>query len=343
MVGFSGIVNVVNAGVQQETGLNLDGDLVVTTSEPIGASLSALDGVSTVSEESRLPVWVASAEAPTYFEIDGIAIDPVAYLQTHRLEGVVGNLGTLAGDSVAVEASYAAAHRFGVGDTVETRIGDDARDALVVATFPYSLSGPKVLLPLALAPEGSQRQYIVQIDNGASRDVIAERIVSTIPGAAAGAALTVSVSTLDDWVLRANEFQEQLIQKVSLAVLGLVTVYIVIAMVNAVVISAAPRRSEFAIARLTGLSRRQVVATALWESLTVVTVGIIVGVVAAGSSIVGVTLGVSEIVGTRVVDVPWALLAVVILGVAAIVGLTSVVTTLVATRQPAVVLAAARE
>jgi putative ABC transport system permease protein len=174
--------------------------------------------------------------------------------------------------------------------------------------------------------------------------MVAERITSTI-GSASGASSgsTVSVSALDEWVLTANDNQERLIQKFTLAVLGLVTVYIVIAMVNAVVISAGARRAEFAIARLTGLSRGQVVQTALWESLTVVAVGVVIGALAAGGIVVGVTIAVSDIVGTRVVEAPWLLFGAVTLGAAAIVGVTSVLTTLAATRQPAVVLAAARE
>ena len=89
--------------------------------------------------------------------------------------------------------------------------------------------------------------------------------------------------------------------------------------------------------------RGQVVWMALWESLTVITIGVIVGALAAGGAIVGVTAGVSEIVGTRVMATPWALFGAVTVGVAVVVGLTSVLTTLAATRQPAVEVSGARE
>ncbi len=132
-------------------------------------------------------------------------------------------------------------------------------------------------------------------------------------------------------------------EKIIIAVMGLVTIYIAIAVINAVVISSGPRRTEFAIARLTGLSRRQVVGTALWESLTVVTVGVTVGALAAAGTIFSVTAAVSEIVGTRVVATPWVLFVTMTAGVAIIVGVTSVLTTLAATRQPAIAVAGARE
>ena len=165
-----------------------------------------------------------------------------------------------------------------------------------------------------------------------------------MPGRSAGSGSSnVSVSALDAWVLSEIDIQGQVNLKITIAVLGLVTVYIVIAMINAVVISAAPRRADFAIARLTGLSRRQVVGMALWESMTVVTVGVIVGAFAAGGTIVGVTVAVSEIVGTRVMATPWALFGALTVGVAVIVGLSSVLTTLAATRQSAIDVAGARE
>ena len=81
----------------------------------------------------------------------------------------------------------------------------------------------------------------------------------------------------------------------------------------------------------------------LWESLTVVTIGVFVGALAAGGPIVAVTVAVSEVVGTPVMATPWALFSAVTIGVVVIVGLTSVLTTLVATRQSAVDVAGARE
>ena len=343
VVGFSGVVNVVNAGIQAETIRILDGDLIVTATEPVGEQLAALDGVRTVSEEVPLKVWVESADTEGD-KVNGIAIDPIAYLQTHRLSGIIGDLSGLQGETVALDQFYASGLKVQVGDMVEARIDGVARDMQVIATFPRTL-GPKVLLPIALAPAGDhQRRYIIQTDETETAASVAEQIANPIPGRSAGSdPSNVSVSALDDWVLREIDTQGEVNLKITIAVLGLVTVYIVIAIINAVVISAAPRRADFAIARLTGLSRGQVVWTALWESLTVVTIGVIVGALAAAGAIAGVTIAVSEIVGTRVMATPWTLFGAVIVVVGVVVGLTSVLTTLAATRQPAVEVSGARE
>jgi putative ABC transport system permease protein len=107
-------------------------------------------------------------------------------------------------------------------------------------------------------------------------------------------------------------------------------------MVNAVVIAAADRGGEFAAARLAGLSRGQVVRAALWESLAVVAVGVLLGGLAAGGTVAGLTWAVSTMLGETVVAVPWRLLGVLALGASVVVGVTSLVTTWRATRQPPV-------
>jgi putative ABC transport system permease protein len=113
--------------------------------------------------------------------------------------------------------------------------------------------------------------------------------------------------------------------------------------VNAVVIAAADRREEFATARLTGLTRALVVRTAMWESLAVVLIGVLLGAAAAATTLIGVTAGVSSIVGTTVVSIPWALLAATALGAAGLVAVTSVLAAVAATRQPPIEVARARE
>ena len=226
------------------------------SSTPVGEQLAALDGVRTGSEEVPLRVWVESADTEGD-NVNGIAIDPIAYLQTHRLSGIIGDLSGLQGETVALDQFFASGLKVQVGDMVEVRIDGVARNMQVIAIFPHTLSGPKVLLPIALAPAGDhQRRYIIQTDETETAASVAEQITNPIPGRSAGSGPSnVSVSALDDWVLSEIDIQEQVNRKIISAVMGLVTIYIVIAMINEVVIAAGPRRAEFAIARLTGLSR----------------------------------------------------------------------------------------
>jgi putative ABC transport system permease protein len=342
VVGFSGVINVVSAGAQHEAIDLLDGDLIVTATEPIGDRLAALDGVLNVSEEVPLRVRVDSVGTPSRFEVNAIAIDPITYRQTHRLGPVVGNLDGLQGQTIAIDEDFASGLHVKVGDTVEVRIDGIETEMQVVAVVPYTLSGAPVLLPIAFAPnDGADRRYIVQTTSEASLG-LPEQITDAIGGSSLDP-LPVSVSALPDWVQADLDNQQQANQNAVLAVLGLVTLYVFIAMINAVVIAASNRPAEFASARLTGLTRKQVVQMAAWESITVVTAGVILGAIAAGATIASTTVAVSDIVGTRITDPPWALLGAVTAGAALIVGIASVWTTLSATRQSPISIAGARE
>ncbi len=208
----------------------------------------------------------------------------------------------------------------------------------MVATVPYTLSGSPVLLPIAFAPDrGVERRYIVQTHTpgSAAAASLGEQITRLSPNNA-------SVSTLDDWVQNDLDNQQKVTHSYLIAVLGLVTLYVVIAMINAVVIAAADRRSEFATARLAGLTRGQVIHMALWEFL-VVAAGIVLGLVAPERRRPAPPAAVSNIVGTSVVAIPWALLGAATAGAVIVVASVSVMTTLAETRQRPVDVAGARE
>ncbi len=133
----------------------------------------------------------------------------------------------------------------------------------MVALLPDTLVGPAALLPADLMPDGPRR-YVVRADDPAA-----------VAGGLAGLG---QVLTTAQWIDAYNDQQQQVSTNIMLALLGMAMVYTVIAMVNAVVIAASDRRSEFAAARVTGLTRGQVVFAALAESLAVVAIGVLLGV-----------------------------------------------------------------
>jgi putative ABC transport system permease protein len=337
VVGFAGTIRVVNEGTQQEALRMISGDIVVTAAEASTDELQSVPGVRAVSEEVQLDVSADTASTSNHYEGYGLAVDVGNYLQTHRMTPASGDLELLRGETVALQQSFASGLGVGLGDTVDIGIGDTQRKLRVVATFPYSLSGPRVLLPLEVLPSRPyDRRYVIELDDSVRQDEVRGQI-SDLAGSAS------SVLPLDDWLAAENEALQDMVAKFTLAVLGLVFVYIVIAIVNAVVIATAARRAEFGVMRLTGLTRQQVILVTVLESLTVVTVGIGAGLCAAGSVIAGTTIGVSVIVGVQVVAFPWELAVAVSLAAAAVVGLTTAISTYAATRQQPVLAAGDRE
>ncbi|WP_308440003.1 FtsX-like permease family protein, partial [Asanoa iriomotensis] len=164
------------------------------------------------------------------------------------------------------------------------------------------------------------------------------------PAAAATALAGVGhVLTTAQWIEAYNDEQQQISAHIMVALIGMAMVYTVIAMINAVVIAASDRRAEFAAARVTGLTRGQVVLAALAESLAVVAIGVLLGMVSATASIVGMAFAVRDLVGIAVASVPWAMFGSVVAIAVVVVGVTSVLTSLTATRTPAIRLVAARD
>lgn len=74
-----------------------------------------------------------------------------------------------------------------------------------------------------------------------------------------------------------------------LAVLmGLAGLYALLAVVNSAVIAGTERRREFAVARVSGLTRSQVVRTAVAEGAAVAVIGVLLGCAVAGAGLAGI-------------------------------------------------------
>jgi putative ABC transport system permease protein len=151
------------------------------------------------------------------------------------------------------------------------------------------------------------------------------------------------VTTIGAWVDATAAEDERLTRDIMIVLLGMTMLYTAIAIVNAVVIAASNRRREFAAARVTGLGRGQVVWSALLESQAVVAIGLLLGALAAAASVLGVAVALRDLTGLTVVSVQWPLLLGLALGAAVIVGVTSLVTAVSATRTPPIRLVASRE
>jgi putative ABC transport system permease protein len=321
VAGLGGTLDTITAASRDEMTRGVNGDLVVTAAPARAAALSAVSGVRTVSEQVPVSFKLISDDNE---QADGIAVDPAAYVRTHRLGAVTGDLGQLRGRTVAVGRGYGLPQR--VGATMRVRAGGEQMDLRVVALLPASMSSTEFLLPLGLLPADGPAQYVVQVDSDADAGAVADRIQAAQLG---------GVSTVAEWIRGEVREQQRTSLNVMVALLGMAMVYTVIAMVNAVVIAAADRGPEFAALRLTGMSRGQVVRAVLWESLAVVAVGVLLGGLAAAGTLVGLTYAISSMIGLTVVTVPWQLFGALALGAAVVVGMTSVLTTLAATRHPA--------
>ncbi len=336
VAGLAGSLDTVGEASRQELVRTLRGDLVVTSNRSVTADLAAVDGVATVSEEVPVSLEVPIDDGDgdvSYDSVDALAVDPAAYLRTHEVALGSGDLAELRGDSVAVSSGSLPGLDYQVGDTLLVRFGDQARELRVVALLPATIVGPYALLPLDFTAEySSPRTHTVELAPDADPSAVLGQL------APYGEALTVP-----EWIRRHADEQERQSLNVGVALLGLAMLYTVLAMINAVVISTSARRVEFATARVTGLTRGQVVRMALGESMAVVVIGLLLGGLAAATTVLGIASAIDDLTGIRVVAIRWPLLGALAMGATVVVGVTSLITTLAATRTPAIRLAGARE
>ncbi|AIJ22832.1 FtsX-like permease family protein [Amycolatopsis methanolica] len=329
LVAQAGTLATIGKGAEIEQRADIRGDLVVTTTGP-----SDLDvpGVVAVSPQTRVPVSVV-----TYGDDDtdtdteqgyAAAIDPAAYAATHVRVPEQGSLADLTGPTIAVADGFQP-----VGSTVTARIGDSELDLRVVAVLPATLGGgADFLLPREIVPApvlaATPTESIVRVAPGAGASALAGR---------------GEVTTVDDWIAATSADRQDTSTGIMTVIMGLSGLYALIAVVNAVVIAAADRRREFAVARVTGLTRAQVVRAAVLESGAVTGIGLVLGGLAATTTLIGISAAAGRIAGQSVLVVPWALITVVVLGAFAVVGATSAWTALSATRPSPVSLTGAAE
>jgi putative ABC transport system permease protein len=215
--------------------------------------------------------------------------------------------------------------------------GADLGELPVVASVPEMMSGgASLLLPPGLAPAAALAQAptrsFVALEQGADASAVRADLARYGP-----------VFTAGDWLRADAEQRNSTNDKVMLVVLGLGGLYALIGDINSIVIGAATRRREFAEARVTGLTRGQVVRSALLEAYVVTGAALLLGTVAASAAFFAVLATTSAVTGSATLELPWPLFAAVAAVALTVTGLTSLITSLSATRRPPVTLLAARE
>lgn len=269
-IGFA-VVNYYSqttftAAVAQETNRSVTADHVITGVAGVPAevvdAVRQMPGV-TATSLVRTQVITASKTGDSVDVNRGAAngLDATAG-GTVDLGVVSGNLKDLVPGTVALSKAHASWEDKEVGDTVEFWFADGRPAQLrVVATYEHDLAfGDHVLSAAdARAHTTAGMDSAVLVKSG---DVTALReLTSRYPGLT----VTGGVATQD----RSDERTQFLL---NLVAVGVILGYVAISVSNTLVMSTAARRREFALLRLVGTGRRQVVR--MMRAEAVVTVGL---------------------------------------------------------------------
>lgn len=333
LLGLTGTFASLAAATGQEQQRLVDGDLVVDSTGANADRIAAVPGVALASKRTAVPVTLTAGEET--YESGIVAVDD-AYARTHRLPPRAGELDRLRGLTV-VTGPATSSERIAVGSTVIANIAGREASLTVVAALPETLeAGDSFLLPRELVPAellaNAPTETVVQVAGDPAQ------VAARIEAAGIG-----RVRTVAEWAEGKTDSQQSGNIKILAVLMGLSGLYALMAVINAVVIAAAERRTEFAVARVTGLTRRQVVRMAVLESCAVTVIGLLLGCAVAGAGLAAIGTATKKSTGTAVVAVPWELLGAVTAGAFLVVGATSLATALAATRAEPVRLVAARE
>ncbi|MFJ9088554.1 FtsX-like permease family protein [Streptomyces sp. NPDC102384] len=211
---------------------------------------------------------------------DGIPLQGVSARQaslTTAVRPTAGSLEKLNGNTVALTTERARNLHKAVGDTVTLRLGDrDEVDVRIVALFKGRPGYETAFLPAALLASHTDLGRPSQILVRTSSSAVVPGLASLAPG------LEV---TDREALIEANAEDAQTQAWINYLLIAMIVAYTVLAVVNSLVLSVANRSREFALQRLVGSTKGQVMKMLTIEALIVAAIGLLLGTAAASTSL----------------------------------------------------------
>ncbi|MEU7467530.1 FtsX-like permease family protein [Streptomyces sp. NPDC044984] len=216
-------------------------------------------------------------------------LQPAALSATIDLDAREGDLSALAADTVALSTTAASWLGLGVGDRAHLYLGDGTPfTGEVIAVYGRGLGFADLTfdhdLLLSHTTAGVDQSVLVRSasDAGDVADGLSA-LARAYPGTALSGALAV-----DDLVA-----EQRAMAWVNYVVVGLIIAYTALTVVNTQAMNTASRRREFALLRLTGTTRAQLLGMVRRESVAVVVVGAVLGTLLAAPPLVLVALALT--------------------------------------------------
>lgn len=296
-------------GVVAEHAVVSDGGLGVPT--VVGDRLRSVPGVTAVTEVSHTEVRTPGLDR---YRAQGVTSGP-GLAETLDLGVVAGSLADLDEDGVAVSELVADRHGLRPGDAFPLVLGDNTPvTPTVVAVYERRLGFGELTLDRGLVA--------AHVD-----DPLAEATLVASDGSVDATELAAAVSEFRWLAVRdggalADRVAEgrRADAEVAFLGMGLVLAFTTIAAVNTLAMATADRAREFALLRLIGTSRRQVLRMLRLESLTVAATAVLLGTGIALATLAAFSGGMTGRVAPAVSATGYAPL------VAAVVGLTLLAT-----------------
>ncbi|MGW6279515.1 FtsX-like permease family protein [Kribbella sp. NPDC055071] len=268
----------------------------------VASASSYVNSIGTIDEPRNAP-----------FDEDGaplVGVDAQDANGTAPVRLTSGSLAGLSGSTVALPEYVAGKIDRPVGSTIDMTLGDGTPVKLrVVATFATERGYETIILPAALVAAHTTdkltKQILIRSAPGADVQ----------PGLAKLAAAHPGVQVADrDSLVAANADDQKTQAWVNYMLVGMLIAYTAVSVINTLVSTTLRRRREFALQRLTGSTRGQVLRM-LWTESTLITLsGITLGTLVALACLIPFSATVS----TSAIPVGPLWIYLVIIGAAAV-------------------------
>ncbi|MER6958343.1 ABC transporter permease [Streptomyces sp. NPDC000618] len=296
-----GATATLNEARAAEVSRRTTADLVLT---PTGTALKAKD----VERLRQLPDTIVSAVSSTavYTVEDGVALvksqaraaDPALLAATVELPVTAGRLTDLDDDSIVVTEEWAH-HR--VGQRVRVWLGDGTPKTLRIAAVLATGTGDNgAYVTPANAGGAEVNQVDVRVRAGADKAAVAARL-RAMDG--------VRVMDKAQWVRATYPETNRTTRLGVLLVLGVALLYTGISLANTLMMATADRRGDLTALRLAGATTAQILRLATTETLTVVTLGGLLGLLVTAVNLTGMTAALHLLSAPTPPVLPWPALA----------------------------------
>ncbi|MGW7684939.1 ABC transporter permease [Kribbella sp. NPDC054772] len=244
--------------------------------------LSQVRSVPGVASASAFVRSMAAVDEPRNapFDEDGapvIGVDAQGANGTAPVRLTSGSLSGLTGSTVALPDYMATKTGRGVGSEVTLTLGDGTTVKLrVVATFAAERGYETLMLPASLVAahttDGLTKQMLVRAEPGADVRAGLSKLAAAHPGVQVADRSTLVAANAEDLQTQAW---------VNYMLVGMLIAYTAVSVVNTLVSTTLRRRREFALQRLTGSTRLQVLRMLTTESTLITLAGITLGTAVA--------------------------------------------------------------
>lgn len=300
-------------------------DLVdsVATLPGVGAATSYVP--STVYHQGP-PEERGSARHPTYHEPDMddyplVGVTGATVARTMSVDVSAGSLDRLDGNTVALSTGDADSMGTRIGGQVTLYLGDGTPVNLrVVALLSPPRGADEVLMPADLVAAHTTNALVPQILVRAAPGTDPTRLRTVLAGFARA---HVGVGVADRAMVSAQHASSQQTSAwVTYLFAGVITVYSILALINTLIIATLDRRREFALQRLVGAGRGQVLRMMGVESALVALVGIVLGTLVSIATLVPFSITATN---SPVPTGPVAVYLVVVAGTAVLVACATLI------------------